>query len=183
MDMAELLIRDNLTIIFSILYCVFCGLTTKMLGWYFHKKLNLSNYLTNPYLLKAIFIDLFILVFFYIFNFSYGEYLGYNYGVIALNGILFLLLFAITVYLMYSIYKATMGEQANKHRMSQFENLRIYTDRLELSYSTMRKFKHDYMNILITMSGFMEDNDLQGLIKYYGEKNNTYQQRFYRIRY
>lgn len=141
-----------------------------MLGWYFHKKLNLSKYLTNRHLLKAIFTDLFILVFFYIFNFSYGEQLGYNYGVIALNGILFLLLFAITVFLMYSIYKATMGELSYKNRMSQFENLRTYTDRLEMSYGTMRKFKHDYMNILITMSGFMEDNDLQGLKKYFGEK-------------
>ncbi len=170
MDMAELLVRDNLTIMFSILYCIFCGVTTKMLGWFFHKKLGLSNYLTNRHLLKAIFTDLFILVFFYIFNFSYGEQLGYNYGVIALNGILFLLLFTITVFLMYSIYKATMGEQTYKHRMSQFENLRTYTDRLEMSYGIMRKFKHDYMNILITMSGFMEENDLQGLKEYYGEK-------------
>ena len=170
MDMQDLLTHNRLNIIFSITYSVYCGITTKLLGWYIHKKLNISQYLTNSHLLKAIFIDLFILVFFYIFNFSYGEYLGYNYGVIALNGIIFLLLFGITVYLMYSIYKATMGEQAYKHRMAQFENLRHYTERLENSYGIMRKFKHDYMNILSTMSGYMEENNMDGLMKYYGDQ-------------
>ncbi|WP_313260143.1 sensor histidine kinase, partial [Lacrimispora sp.] len=101
---------------------------------------------------------------------SYGEHLGYNYGVIALNGIIFLILFAITAFLMYYIYKITLAEQAYKHRMAQFENLRTYTDRLEESYGVMRKFKHDYMNILSTLSGFLKENDMESLKEYYGER-------------
>ena len=170
MDMRALLNHNQLNMMFSVTYSIYCGITTKIIGWYIHKKLVISKYLTNQHLLKAVFIDLFILVFFYIFNFSYGEFLGYNHGVIALNGIIFLLLFAITVFLMYSIYKVTVGEQAYKHRMAQFENLRLYTERLENSYGIMRKFKHDYMNILSTMSGYMEENDMKGLMKYYGER-------------
>jgi len=170
MDMVALVTNHLLLIIFSCIYCIFCGATTKLIGYYFHKKLNITKYLTNHHLVKAIFINLFLLVLFYIFNFSYGERLGYNYGVIALNGIIFLLLFAITVFLMYSVYKVTMSEQAYKHRMAQFENLRVYTERLEKSYGIMRKFKHDYMNILITMSGFMKENDMDGLKEYYGER-------------
>jgi two-component system sensor histidine kinase AgrC len=170
MDMEVLITHHLLLIIFSCIYCVFCGTTTKLIGYYFHKKLNIAKYLSNHHLIKAIFIDLFLLVIFYIFNFSYGERLGYNYGVIALNGIIFLLLFLITVFLMYSVYKVTIGEQAYKHRMAQFENLRVYTERLENSYGIMRKFKHDYMNILVTMSGFMNENDMDGLKEYYGER-------------
>ena len=170
MDLSALLTHDNLIVIFSWIYCTYCGTTTKLIGWYIHKKLKLSQYLTNRHLLKAIFIGLFLLVLFYIFNFSYGERLGYNYGVIALNGIIFLFLFAITAWLMYSIYKITMTEQSYKHRMAQFENLRIYTERLEKSYGTMRKFKHDYMNILSTMTEFMKEDDMDGLKEYYGEK-------------
>ncbi len=170
MDMEALITHHLLLIAFSCIYCIFCGTTTKLIGYYFHKKLVITKYLINDHLLKAIFIDLFLLVFFYIFNFSYGERLGYNYGVIALNGIIFLLLFVITVFLMYSVYKVTMGEQAYKHRMAQFENLRIYTERLENSYGIMRKFKHDYMNILITMSGYLKEDDMDGLKEYYGER-------------
>ncbi len=170
MDMEVFLTHHLLLITFSCIYCMFCGATTKLIGYYFHKKLNIAKYLTNYHLLKAIFIALFLLVFFYIFNFSYGERLGYNYGVIGLNGIIFLLLFIITVFLMYTVYTVTMREQAYKHRMAQFENLRVYTERLENSYGIMRKFKHDYMNILVTMSGFMKENDMDGLKEYYGER-------------
>ena len=169
-DLTDFSVNGKAIITFAWIYSVYCGTTTKLIGWYIHKKLKLSQYLTNHHLLKAIFINLFLLVLLYIFNFSYGERLGYNYGVIALNGIIFLLLFAITVFLMYSVYKVTMGEQAYKHRMAQFENLRAYTERLENSYGVMRKFKHDYMNILITMSGFMKENDMDSLKEYYGER-------------
>ncbi len=169
-NMEELLASSAMTIAFSCLYCLFCGVTTKGLGWYFHKKLTLPHYLTNPYLLKSIFIDLFLLVSFYIINFSYGERLGYDHGIIALNGIIFLLLFAITVFLMYSVYKTTIDKETYKNRMIQFENLRLYTERLEKSYGSMRRFKHDYMNILSTMSEFMKENDMKSLIEYYEEK-------------
>ena len=170
MDTETLLNHDYLKLIFSFTYCIYCGATTKLLGWYLHKKLNISKYLNHDHLLIAITIDLFLLVFFYIFNFSYGEHLGYNYGVIALNGIIFLLLFAVTVSLMYSIYKITIKEQDTKHRIAQFESLRIYTEKLEQSYGIMRKFKHDYVNILSTMSGFINSNDMEGLMEYYGER-------------
>lgn len=170
MDMVELLADDELTMVFSCFYCVYCGVTTKLIGSYFHKKLNLVKYFNNKPLLIAIFINLLFLVFLYIFNFSYGERLGYNYGVIALNGIIFLLLFIVTVYLMYYIYKITTKEQSDKHRLAQFENLRNYAEKLEQSYGIMRKFKHDYINILSTMTGYMDNNDMDGLMKYYSEK-------------
>lgn len=170
MDLQTLLVHDKLTCFFSSLYCICCGITTKILGHYIHKKFNLSKLFTHRPLLIAIFIDLLLLVFFYIFNFSYGERLGYNYGVIALNGIMFLLLFAVTVCLMYFINKITVKEQSDKHRLAQFENLRNYAEKLEQSYGIMRKFKHDYINILSTMTGYMDNNDMDGLMKYYSEK-------------
>lgn len=170
MDMKTLLSHESLTVKFSCIYCVYCGITTKMIGFFIHSKLKLSKYFTNKYLVVAIFINLLFLVFLYIFNFSYGERLGYNYGVIALNGIIFLLLFVVTVYLMYYIYKITTKEQSDKHRLAQFENLRNYAEKLEQSYGIMRKFKHDYINILSTMTGYMDNNDMDGLMKYYSEK-------------
>lgn len=170
MDMVSMLKHDMLNIAFSIIYCTYCGVTTKLIGWFIHKRLNITQYLTNQHMLKAILIDLSLLVFFFVFNFSYGERLGYNYGVIGLNGIIFLLLFSITAFLMYSIYKVTASEQAYKFRMAQYENLQLYTERLEKSYGIMRKFKHDYLNILSTMSGFMDENDMHGLIEYYEKK-------------
>ncbi|ADL04516.1 hypothetical protein Closa_1937 [[Clostridium] saccharolyticum WM1] len=104
-DIEALITRNLLLIIFSCIYCMFCGTSLKLIAYYIHKKLNIAKYLTNRDLLKTIFVYLLLLVFFCIFNFSYGERLGYTHDVIALNGIIFLMLFLITVFLMYSVYK------------------------------------------------------------------------------
>ncbi len=167
MDMGTLSNNNRLLITFSCTYALFCGVTTKLIGNHLHKRLIITKYLNNHHLLKAVFFDLFLLVLLYIFNFSYGERLGYNYGVIGLNGIIFLLLFIITVFLMFSVYKGAIKEQTYKHRMAQFENLRVYTEKVEFSYGSMRKFKHDYVNILSTMSEFINENDMEGLKEYY----------------
>lgn len=170
MDIQTFLSHNLRKCLFSIFYCSSCYITTKLLGWLIHKKLNLAKLFINHHLSTAVFINLLLLVLLYIFNFSYGERLGYNYGVIALNGIMFLLLFAVTVCLMYFINKITVKEQSDKHRLAQFENLRNYAEKLEQSYGIMRKFKHDYINILSTMTGYMDNNDMDGLMKYYSEK-------------
>ena len=104
-DIEVLITRNLLLIIFSCIYCMFCGTTIKLIAYYIHEKLNIAKYLTNRDLLKAIFVYLLLLVLFYIFNFSYGERLGYTHDIVALNGIIFLVLFVITVFLMYTIYK------------------------------------------------------------------------------
>ena len=104
-DMEALTTQILPLITFASIYCIFCGTTIKLIAYYIHKKLNIAKYLTNHDLLKAIFVYLLLLILFYIFNFSYGERLGYTQDVIALNGIIFLVLFVITVFLLYSVYK------------------------------------------------------------------------------
>ena len=52
----------------------------------------------------------------------------------------------------------------------QYENLEEYTAKLEVLYTDMRKFRHDYTNILSSMYSFIEDNDMCGLKKYFHEK-------------
>ena len=104
-DVKTLIERNLFPIIISFIFCIFCGTTTKLIGHYIHEKLNIAMYLTNNTLLKSIFAYLLLLVLFCIFNFSYGERLGYTHDVIALNGIIFSVLFLITVFHLHSIYK------------------------------------------------------------------------------
>jgi len=42
-----------------------------------------------------------------------------------------------------------------------------YLDQIESNYNEIRKFKHDYKNILISVESFLESNDIQGLKKYF----------------
>jgi len=45
--------------------------------------------------------------------------------------------------------------------------LEYYTEQIEEQQSAMRKFKHDYQNILTALSGFIYDEDWSGLTAYY----------------
>ena len=61
-----------------------------------------------------------------------------------------------------------------KHERQQKElevkSLQHYTEELERQHTSIRKFKHDYQNILVSMSAFLEEGDLEGLKKYYSTK-------------
>jgi two-component system sensor histidine kinase AgrC len=157
-------------IIFSIVFCVICTVSTKCLGYLFNIKLKLQQYLIDAQLLEGIFSFHLILTLFFIFLISYGEKLGYSYGVTAFSGIMFLALFAVTVFIMHSIYQNAQQNALFKHQLKQYENLQKYTQKLEKSYGTMRQFKHDYINIFTTISGFIEKDDLPSLKEYYQNK-------------
>lgn len=59
-----------------------------------------------------------------------------------------------------------------KFKRTQFENLKEYTEKLETVYKDMRKFRHDYVNILNSISGYLDEDDIKGLKKYF--YNNIY---------
>lgn len=54
-----------------------------------------------------------------------------------------------------------------KLKTSQFENLKEYTEKLENVYKDMRKFRHDYINVLNSISGYLDENDIEGLKEYF----------------
>lgn len=61
-------------------------------------------------------------------------------------------------------------ENKIEKRRIQYDNLEEYTAKLEVLYTDMRKFRHDYTNILSSMYSFIEENDMYGLKKYFNEK-------------
>ena len=86
-----------------------------------------------------------------------------------INGILFLtyeLLMLIIVGILIFILKK---DQSFKIKEIQMNNLKEYTDNLEHLYMDMRKFRHDYINIISSMAGFIESKDIEGLEKHFNE--------------
>lgn len=72
---------------------------------------------------------------------------------------------AIIFYGMY-IKKDTELIQKN----AESKQLQEYTDMIEHMYGDMRKFKHDYINILSTMNGFIQMNEIDKLKTFFSEK-------------
>lgn len=52
-------------------------------------------------------------------------------------------------------------------RQASYNRLQEYTNRIEDMYSSLRSFKHDYLNIMLSMSGYIEAGDMSGLRDYF----------------
>jgi len=65
-----------------------------------------------------------------------------------------------------TIFNIKKQEHLNK---MEIENAQFaeYMKTLEVINNDMQKFRHDYMNILMTMYGYIEINDFEGLKKYF----------------
>jgi two-component system sensor histidine kinase AgrC len=81
--------------------------------------------------------------------------------------VLYCLLGIAFIYMMHQMYKKSLELE-----LKQQENERLtgYANLLEKQHEDMRIFKHDYMNILATISGYIQLKDMDKLSDYFKEK-------------
>ncbi len=66
--------------------------------------------------------------------------------------------------------KAHMEKMDMNMRQDSYNKLQEYTNQIETMYSSLRSFKHDYSNIMLSMSGYIEANDMDGLKKFFDKE-------------
>ncbi|WP_462130480.1 GHKL domain-containing protein [Staphylococcus epidermidis] len=62
-----------------------------------------------------------------------------------------------------------LREMKYKRKLQEIEAYYGYTLRIESINNEMRKFRHDYVNILTTLSDYIREDDMPGLRKYFDE--------------
>ncbi|MCG2127361.1 GHKL domain-containing protein [Staphylococcus epidermidis] len=62
-----------------------------------------------------------------------------------------------------------LREMKYKRKLQEIEAYYEYTLRIESINNEMRKFRHDYVNILTTLSDYIREDDMPGLRKYFDE--------------
>ena len=67
------------------------------------------------------------------------------------------------------VFKVTKEQEAMDREKEQYRNLAEYASQIETMYTNLRSFKHDYINIIATLSGYIEEADYVGLEKYFNE--------------
>lgn len=55
----------------------------------------------------------------------------------------------------------------NDHNAKEYSQLKDYTNIIENMYSDLRSFKHDYLNILSTLEGYIKNENIAELKNYY----------------
>lgn len=93
---------------------------------------------------------------------------NYNFYALILTFAISYLIIAVII--VFVIYKNVKSELESKASENELKTLTEYNENLESLYNDMRKFRHDYVNILSSMAGYIEDDDMNGLKGYFNKK-------------
>lgn len=115
----------------------------------------------------SIMLNLIICFVIFYCNIIIGEYIGYSKNIIAFNCVLFICYFTVLCILSFNIVKAYKKVAEIKIKENSYDILQKYTTEIENMYSNIRSFKHDYQNIMLSISGYINENDFDGLKRYF----------------
>lgn len=137
-----------------------------LLKFLFNKLTQSYLSLNKKYITIITIVLLLSFVFFYIISQTYMS----ASDSLSLYAILLvaLIVFLSVVILIMSTF--TLREMKYKRNLEEIETYYEYTLRIESINNEMRKFRHDYVNILSTLSEFIREDDMQGLKKYFNEQ-------------
>lgn len=80
---------------------------------------------------------------------------------------LILCVLAISLTLLYSMTKITKNIIQHEYIDKEYNQLKEYTTMIENISTDLRRFKHDYLNILSTLGEYVEEKDMAGLKEFY----------------
>lgn len=157
-------------VIYIISYIVLLACICPVIGRLLHLVIRKIHTGLSKQLLLLIATNLATCLFIFLFNIVIGEYVGYSRNIITFNCILFACYFIISTVLIVNIIKAHMAKVDIEMRQDSYNRLQEYTNQIENMYSSLRSFKHDYSNIMLSMSGYIEANDMEGLRDYFDKE-------------
>ncbi|WP_348921280.1 sensor histidine kinase [Enterococcus rotai] len=158
---------EALVISSSIMYLVMVfGL--KKITTFVIKKVQVSERLVwlTAILSTITFISYFVIIIIERFGGEYSAMGKANEFFIIGYGLLSMLVFLV---LLYSLQK----EYTAKEKQQEMIYLKEYTDQLEKNHTEMRRFKHDYQNILLSIEEYIKEQDLVKLEEYFYSKIKT----------
>lgn len=155
-------------IVTCILIFVFAYIISKLFSTFLSKYDNfISQYAKSKYAV-LIYIMLFLTFIVFYININWNNSNSPTY-LAKTNGFLFLIYGMLMIIISATLFFILKKEQDFKLKEIQLKNLSEYTNNLENLYMDMRKFRHDYINILSSMAGFIEDRDIDGLEEHFNE--------------
>lgn len=133
---------------------------------YFIKQLSGSYLsLSKKYL---IFLSTFLLISFIVSYLIMPSEIAYSR--FAEVTIITVVLFAFVAIAIISFSFILLRQIQYKNNMEEIESYYKYTLQIENINHEMRKFRHDYVNILTTLSEFIRDDDMPGLREYFNKE-------------
>lgn len=103
----------------------------------------------------------------YYFSIIMGSFLGNTSDLIQMNFFFFLLYLCLSIIAFSFYYRAMKAKVEMIKKESDYQALMEYTESMENQYKEVRKFRHDFQNILNSLDDYVLSEDFSGLKNYY----------------
>ncbi|GAA0125272.1 sensor histidine kinase [Clostridium sp. ATCC 25772] len=138
-------------------------------GKLFRKNLSMIDFYFKFKTSVLVLIILSLTLLIYYVNIILNESCAISNKLVKFNGALFLIYFITLILIIYSVLITVRKELQFENDKIHLKNLREYTSNLESVYAGVRKFRHDYINIISSMAGYIDEGDMVGLKKFFNE--------------
>lgn len=163
----DLVSIDNAFTIFFVIIFTLASIIYAYIAKFFIKRLSFSDLSLNKIYLTL--VSLFLLTILGLMYF-YLPQQDVTFGDAKFISIMYAVVIVTTAILIVTISFSIIRQIQYKRNMQEIENYYKYTLQIEEINNEMRKFRHDYVNILSTLSDFIREDDMEGLRKYFNEE-------------
>lgn len=157
-----------ITIIFSCIPAFFFG------KWLRVKLTDNPDLIPRP-MLYLLFGEVVICTCIFLLNIVWGSIIDFPAPVLIFSFSLFTALAFANLLIYINTYRTAQENQRLALHAQALQSLSEYTQKLEKNYKEMRRFRHDYMNMLATLRGYILERDWNKLESYFDTKimNNS----------
>ncbi|MGW7951184.1 quorum-sensing sensor histidine kinase AgrC [Staphylococcus shinii] len=156
-------INNTFTIFFIIIFTI-ASIIYAYIAKFFIKRLSFSDLSLNKLYLTL--VSLFLLTILGV-SYFYLPQQNVSFGDAKFISIIYAVVIITTAILIITISFSVIRQIQYKRNMQEIENYYKYTLQIEKINHEMRKFRHDYVNILSTLSDFIREEDMEGLRDYF----------------
>ena len=132
-------------------------------------KFNVKQLIDKKYILFLIFGSLAVIGSLYL-NIFILQGMGIEFDDIIGLLFVFILYALILLAILFVAIRITTDKLEVESERIQSKQLNEYTEKLERQYTAIKKIRHDYVNILMSMTGYVDEHDIVGLKKYIEEE-------------
>lgn len=100
-------------------------------------------------------------------NILAGDKIGYNSTNVLFNCMNAVVFFLVSAIIIYQCLKVNQRYYKAQEELKQYESLKEYTSNLEQVYNNLRSFKHDYVNIMTSISSYLDEKKYDELFDFY----------------
>lgn len=166
------MINEKYVLIFALAYAMLSYIVLYILRKVIYSRKKILEIFTKtPSKVQyALIINIIVYLSIFLMNITLGEKVGYSINMLMFNSFLFLICLIATTWILLNVMKGIEVEEKQKAMLHQQKVLESYEENLEKMLEETKAFRHDYKNILSTMSGYIRENDMEGLRDFFYQK-------------